>query len=298
METVLFISNLSKRYGHIHAVKELSLTVEKGSVFGVLGPNGSGKTTTLGIILGAIHLDGGSYSWFGESSAKDHMKRIGAILEYPNFYPYLSAMNNLKIVADIKVVPYYKIDDVLKLVNLFSRKDDLYKTYSLGMKQRLAIASALLSDPEVLVLDEPTNGMDPQGIVEIRELILKFASKGITIIIASHMLDEIEKICTHIAVLKSGKSLFIGKVEAILSENTLVELAASDIQQLQKILSESDGIKSIIEEDNKLLVSYANKIDPAELNNYLFTKGIVLTHLVVKKKSLEKQFMEVIASGK
>ena len=130
METVLFISNLSKRYGHIHAVKELSLTVEKGSIFGILGPNGSGKTTTLGIILGAIHPDGGSYSWFGESSAKDHMKRIGAILEYPNFYPYLSAMNNLKIVADIKDVPYYKIDDVLKLVNLFSRKDDLYKTYS------------------------------------------------------------------------------------------------------------------------------------------------------------------------
>ena len=298
METVLSISNLSKRYGHIHAVKELSLSVEKGSIFGVLGPNGSGKTTTLGIILGAIHPDSGSYSWFGESSAKNHMKRIGAILEYPNFYPYLSAMDNLKIVADIKDVPYYKIDDILKSVNLFSRKDDLYKSYSLGMKQRLAIASALLNDPEVLVLDEPTNGMDPQGIVEIRELILKFASKGITIIIASHMLDEIEKICTHIAVLKSGKSLFIGKVEEILSEDTLVELAASNIQQLQKILSESDGIKSIIEEDNKLLVSYANKINPAELNNYLFTKGIVLTHLVIKKTSLEKQFMQVIASEK
>ena len=222
---ILQVNGLSKSYKDVKALDNLNLSVEQGTIFGLLGPNGSGKTTTLGILLGVIKQKSGSYSWFDNGHKTENRKKIGALLETPNFYPYLSAVRNLEIVAKIKNMndPLPKIEAVLKEVNLFERKDSKFRTFSLGMKQRLAIASALLNDPEVLVLDEPTNGLDPQGIAEIRELILKIAGDNRTIIIASHILDEIEKVCTHVAILKFGKLIKQGTINEIIgAENYII----------------------------------------------------------------------------
>ncbi len=237
MKNILEINSLYKNYGRIKAVSDLSLTVAPGSVFGLLGPNGSGKTTTLGVILDVVSKTKGEYTWFGETPSHNARKKIGAILEAPAFYPYLSAVENLKIIAQIKGVSYGQIDPVLIKTGLIDRKNDRYQTYSLGMKQRLAIASALLSDPYVLVLDEPTNGLDPQGIADVRELILKISSEGKTIILASHLLDEVQKVCTHFAVLNKGKAVYSGGVEETLSNSETIEVAAPDLEQLlQSIL--------------------------------------------------------------
>ncbi|MEI7662546.1 MAG: ATP-binding cassette domain-containing protein, partial [Bacteroidota bacterium] len=201
MENVLSISSISKRYGKIQAVSDLSLEVKKGQVFGILGPNGSGKTTTLSIILELLKANSGSFKWFGRAASKESRKRIGSVIESPNFFPYLSPVVNLKIVADIKDQEYDDIERVLHLTGLYDRRNSKFRTFSFGMKQRLAVASALLGNPDVLILDEPTNGLDPQGIAHIRELILHIAGQGTTIIIASHLLDEVQKICSHVAVL-------------------------------------------------------------------------------------------------
>ncbi|MFT6966913.1 MAG: ABC-type multidrug transport system ATPase subunit, partial [Marivirga sp.] len=232
-EIILNISQLSKKYGSIQAVNKLDLTVSRGSVFGLLGPNGSGKSTTLGILLGVTKNDSGDFTWFGQQPSAGIRKKIGAILESPTFYPYLSARQNLKIVAEIKKVPKHRIDEVLAQVGLIERADSSFKTFSLGMKQRLAIASALLADPELLILDEPTNGLDPQGIAEIRELIKAIAKSGKTIILASHLLDEVQKVCTEFAVLKNGNKIFQGSVAESLLGNDGMELAAKDMQQLK-----------------------------------------------------------------
>jgi ABC-type multidrug transport system ATPase subunit len=235
MPKVLEINNLSKNYGRIKAVDQASFSVEKGQVFGILGPNGSGKTTTLGIILDVIQPSEGSYQWFEEPNSHQQRKKIGSILETPNFYPYLSAVNNLKIVADIKGIDYSDIERVLKVTNLVDRKDDKFKTYSLGMKQRMSIASALLGDPEVLVLDEPTNGLDPQGIAEVRNLIIELGNQGKTIILASHLLDEVEKVCTHAAVLKKGKFFLQVMSERFWVMWPKVEIAAADNELLKSL---------------------------------------------------------------
>ncbi|MEZ5007895.1 MAG: ABC transporter ATP-binding protein [Chitinophagales bacterium] len=296
MSSVLTIRNLSKRYGHIQAVNDVSFEVERESVFGILGPNGSGKTTTLGIVLDVIKSDVGSYSWFdSERHTNDIKRRVGAILETPNFYPYLSGHKNLKIVADIKGVPYSKITTVLDKVSLLGRKDSRFKEYSLGMKQRLAIASALLSDPEVLVLDEPTNGLDPEGIRQIRDLIKQIASEGKTIILASHLLDEVEKVCTHVGILKSGNLLKYGNVNEILSEEVLLEVATDNLAALKAAIAEYPSLSLIDEVNGKLSVK---SLDPAlnatTLNKSLLEKGIVLNHLVSKKSSLEDQFLKIV----
>lgn len=296
MSSVLTIRNLSKRYGHIQAVNDVSFDVESKSVFGILGPNGSGKTTTLGIVLDVIKSDVGSYSWFGsERHTNDIKRRVGAILETPNFYPYLSGYKNLKIVADIKGVPYSKITTVLDKVSLLGRKDSRFKEYSLGMKQRLAIASALLSDPEVLVLDEPTNGLDPEGIRQIRDLIKQIASEGKTIILASHLLDEVEKVCTHVGILKSGNLLKYGNVNTILSEEILFEVSADNLASLKSAITAFPSLTLMDEVNGKLT---AKSTDPAlnasTLNKSLMEQGIVLNHLVSKKSSLEDQFLKIV----
>lgn len=295
MTQVLNISNLNKKYGNVHAVRNLNLTIEAGSVFGILGPNGSGKTTTLGIALGVIKPTSGSFSWFGKPWSKDSMLRIGAILEQPNIYPYLSAVNNLKIVADIKNANYNRIDEVLQLVDLFDRKNDKYKNFSLGMKQRLAIASALINNPEVLVLDEPTNGLDPQGIAYVREIISRIASQGTTIILASHMLDEVEKVCTHVAVLKQGEMLITGAVSEVLSPNAFVELSADDNNRLMEVLPRITYLSSVKMNANKKVVATLidKSITGARINADLYENGIVLSHLLIKKQSLESYFLEV-----
>jgi len=295
MEQILTVENLNKNYGALLAVNNISLQIEKGSVYGILGPNGSGKTTTLGMLLGVIHPTSGTFNWFGKPLSKNSLQRIGALLEQPNIYPYLSAVNNLKIVCDIKQTNYNRIDEVLQLVDLYNRKDDKYKNFSLGMKQRLAIASALVNNPEVLVLDEPTNGLDPQGIAHIRDIINKVAQQGTTILLASHMLDEVEKVCSHVAVLKGGKVLFNGAVHEVLGDNATVELAASDETLLYEALTKLPYIKSVSKSTgNKLVASLnTNDISGSRINADLQMQGIMVSHLVTRKKSLESYFLEV-----
>jgi len=296
-ERVLSINKLSKRYGKIRAVDQLDLVVEKGNVYGILGPNGSGKTTTLGMILSIINPDSGTFSWFGNPPTKEDRKRIGSIIEVPYFYPYLSGLQNLQIFADIKGTSYDGIDRALEIVDLSERQKSKFKTYSLGMKQRLALAAAILGNPEVLILDEPTNGLDPQGIAEIRNLIIRIAEEGITIILASHLLDEVQKICSHVSVLEKGKNIFSGKVSDVLNESVLIEIGADDISAVELTLKGFDKVESLEMEENKILVKLKDGLGSSDLNKYMFEKGIVLSYLTTRKKTLEKHFLELLENS-
>jgi len=294
--TILEINKLSKKYKDVLALDRLSLKVEKGTVFGLLGPNGSGKTTTLGILLGVLRQSSGSYSWFENGDATGNRLRIGALLETPNFYPYLTAIQNLKIVAKIKKIdnPIDRIESVLKIVNLYNRRNSNFKTYSLGMKQRLAIAGALLNDPEVLVLDEPTNGLDPQGIAEIRELIIKIAKEGKTIIIASHILDEIEKVCTHVAILKFGDLIRQGTIKEIIGGENFVIIAANDMTLIKTVIDENAQMEVSKSADTEITIKVTKEMTTEMINQYFFDKGVVLSKLKSHSESLEKQFLEII----
>ena len=294
MEKILSIQGISKKYGRIQAVNGLFIEIYKGQVFGLLGPNGSGKTTTLSILLDLVRNDTGTFEWFGKSPSKESRKRIGSVIESPNFFPYLSAVKNLKIIADIKDKPYDDIEDVLQLTGLYDRRNDRFRTYSFGMKQRLAVASALLGSPDVLILDEPTNGLDPQGIAQMRNLIKMVAEKGTTIILASHLLDEVQKICTHVAVLSKGRKLFDGEVSDVLAVSELLEIASNDMVHLQKVVSLHPDFTSIVRSEDKWLVYFKNQIRPAEVNEFLFKQGIVLTHLSERKRTLEQHFLELL----
>ena len=296
METVLSINKLTKNFGKLCAVSNLDLEVKRGQVFGLLGPNGSGKTTTLGMLMGVVNSTSGSFSWFGEQSTHHTRKKIGAVLEHPIFYPYLSGRKNLELNAMIKGADPSNISKVLELVELSSRKEDAYKTYSLGMKQRLAIASALVSDPVILILDEPTNGLDPMGIAEIREIIKKIAAHGKTIILASHLLDEVQKVCTHFAVLKRGKLMHCGPVDEVGKGEEIVEVQAYH-DDLSVLLQEFVGSASIKKENGIFLVMMKDGFHSQDLNRFLFDKGIVVSHLATKKKTLEKQFLEILADA-
>ncbi len=294
METVLSIQKLTKNFGKLCAVNNLDLEVKKGQVFGMLGPNGSGKTTTLGMLMGVVNPTSGSFSWFGEAASNHTRKKIGAVLEHPIFYPYLSGQKNLELNAMIKGADPNNIPKVLETVELTSRKDDKYRTYSLGMKQRLAIASALVSDPIILILDEPTNGLDPMGIAEIREIIKKIAADGKTIILASHLLDEVQKVCTHFAVLKRGSLMHIGPVDDVGKGEEVVEVQAYH-DDLGVLLQEFLGSGSIKRENGIFQVMMKDGYHSKDLNRFLFDKGIVASHLITRKKSLEKQFLEILS---
>lgn len=294
METVLSIHNLTKKFRRLTAVNNITLEVKAGQVFGMLGPNGSGKTTTLGMLMSVVVPTAGSYKWFGETPTHHLRKKIGAVLEHPIFYPYLSGQKNLELNSMIKECPAANIPKVLELVELADRKDDKYKTYSLGMKQRLAIASALLNDPTVLILDEPTNGLDPMGIAEIRELIKKIAAGGKTIILASHLLDEVQKVCSHFAVLKKGNLVHTGPVDDVGKGSETVEVRA-DHEQLSELLLNFRGTSSVARENGYFNVSLHDNFYGKDLNKFLFENGVVADHLVTKKKSLEKMFLEILA---
>ncbi len=272
----------------------LSLNVKRGNVFGILGPNGSGKTTTLGMILDIINPTAGDFLWFGKKSDKDVRKRIGAILEHPIFYPYLTAIQNLRIVCDIKGVPYSRIDEVLTQVGLEERKDWKFRTYSLGMKQRLSIGSALLCDPEVMLLDEPTNGLDPQGIAEIRELIVDIANSGKTILLASHLLDEVQKVCTHFAVLRRGQLIHQGPVDEVEKGGVQIEVKA-DVDNLQAVLEGSGMASKVKRELDKYTMTMNDGYTATDVNAYLFKNDITAKHLLLKTRSLEQQFLEILA---
>ena len=300
METILSINNLNKKFGKIHAVNNLSFEIQKGNVYGILGPNGSGKSTTLGIILNVVNKTTGEFSWFdGSLSTHQALKKVGAIIERPNFYPYMTAVQNLELVCKIKEIPFTKIEEKLKLVNLFERKNSKFSTFSLGMKQRLAIASALLNDPEILILDEPTNGLDPQGIHEIRQIIKTIASNGTTILLASHLLDEVEKVCSHVVVIREGIKLYSGSVDEMIASYGLFELKVeSNQEKLTELLMSFDGIETVKNEDDKLIAKLNKPITAAEINSYLFKNGIVLSHLVKRKPSLEQQFLSLTNNKK
>ena len=301
MSAILSIENLSKNYGAVKALQNVSFTVPAQTVFGILGPNGSGKTTLLGIVMDVLKATSGSYSWQGEQSTAAVRKKIGTLLETPNFYHYLSAADNLKIAAKIKGKGEEDIDNVLKTVNLYERKSSKFNTYSLGMKQRLAIASALLGDPEILVFDEPTNGLDPAGIAEIRELIKELNRKGKTIIMASHILDEVEKVCTHVAIIQKGVLKTVGSVKDVMNTSgsteavttVLVELSAADNDSLKNVLQQMNGVEEIITVDHHLQITCRENITAEAVNKFCFENGIVLNQLNEKRKSLETRFLEI-----
>ncbi|WP_440067463.1 ABC transporter ATP-binding protein [Tenacibaculum discolor] len=294
METILSIQNLDKKYGKVHAINNLSFDIQKGTVYGILGPNGSGKSTTLGIILNVVNKTSGNFSWFnGKLSTHEALKKVGAIIERPNFYPYMSAVQNLQLICKIKGVSYDKIEEKLKTVNLYERRNSKFKTYSLGMKQRLAIASALLNDPEILILDEPTNGLDPQGIHEIRQIIKEIAKNGTTILLASHLLDEVEKVCSHVVVIRNGVKLYSGRVDEMTASNGFFELQADNQETLKQLLENHSAIGNIKEENGVLIASLASELSASEINTFLFNKGVSLSHLVKRKPSLEQQFLDL-----
>lgn len=295
MDPVLSIRGISKSYGKVRALNNVSFDVPPGSVFGILGPNGSGKTTLLSIILDVLKADNGDFLWFGQPGSPEQRKKIGSLLETPNFYHYLSAVNNLKITNSISGRGNEsEIEEVLKKVKLYERRNSRFSTYSLGMKQRLAIAAALLGSPSVLVLDEPTNGLDPVGIAEIRELIIDLKNNGHTIIMASHLLDEVEKVCTHVAILKTGTLITTGDVQEVLMDEDVVEVSAENMQLLAQALSGFNHHASIHQNENNILITLPKgtaRLD--EINSFCFNQGITLNHLLLKKKRLEARFFEL-----
>lgn len=299
--TILSIQSITKFYGGIRALHNVSFDVPQGSVFGVLGPNGSGKTTLLGIVMDVLKASGGNYSWFGEPASEKQRRRIGTLLETPNFYHYLSGERNLEIAAAIKGRSTDDIPRVLELVKLSERAGSKFSTYSLGMKQRLAIASCLLGDPSVLVFDEPTNGLDPVGIAETREMIRELAKAGKTIVLASHLLDEVEKVCTHVAILRRGELLTAGDVNIVLTNEDFIELGAGseNVAALQQLLPGLPGVRQVRVLDEHLLqVHFEDGVmDPEAVNRYCYEKGVVLRHLQLRKRSLESKFMELTDEG-
>ena len=299
METILSLKNLDKKYGSVHAVNNLSFDIKKGNIYGILGPNGSGKSTTLGIILNVVNKSSGNFSWFnGTLSTHEALKKVGAIIERPNFYPYMTAVQNLKLICKIKEISAEIIDEKLKTVNLYERKNSKFSTFSLGMKQRLAIASALLNDPEILILDEPTNGLDPQGIHEIRQIITEIASKGTTILLASHLLDEVEKICSHVIVIRNGIKLYSGSVDEMTASKGFLELKTEkDEEKLLAALELHPSVQKVVKDQEIIIATLKDDTSATEMNTFLFEKGLFLSHLVKRKPSLEQQFLDLTNSN-
>lgn len=299
MEKILSLKNLDKKFGLVHAVNNLSFDIEKGNVYGILGPNGSGKSTTLGVILNVVNKTSGEYSWFdGRLSTHEALKKVGAIIERPNFYPYMTATQNLKLICKIKGIPTDKIDEKLKLVHLYERKDSKFSAFSLGMKQRLAIASALLNDPEILILDEPTNGLDPQGIHEIRLIIKEIAKNGTTILLASHLLDEVEKVCSHVIVIRKGMKLYCGRVDEMTASKGLFELKIDEKEtEFLTLLEEHPSISKVHLDHETYVATLSEEITATEMNRYLFENGFIVSHLVKRKPSLEQQFLDLTSNN-
>ena len=294
MSNILKINRLTKKFGKLTALDQLDISIAQGQVYGILGPNGSGKTTTLGMILDVVAPTDGDYEWFDGIDKVEARQKIGAILETPCFYSYLTATQNLKIVAHIKKTDPSKIDDILKQVNLYERRNDKFKTYSLGMKQRLSLAAALLSDPPVLMLDEPTNGLDPEGIAEVRQLIRDIASKGKTIIMASHLLDEVQKVCTHFCILRKGVKLHEGAVDEILGDTNIVEIASENLTELIEKVGEFKGAEKVERENGMVKVFLKEGHSSDHLNAFCFDQGIALKKLVPQSKSLEQEFLKIL----
>jgi len=295
LDTLLTIEHLHKKFGSIHAVNDVSFTIKKGSVYGILGPNGSGKSTTLGIILNVVNKTSGNFYWFdGSISTHEALKKVGAIIERPNFYPYMTAVDNLELVCKIKNISYDNIDRRLEQVNLIERKNSKFSTFSLGMKQRLAIASALLNDPEILILDEPTNGLDPKGIHEIRQIIQEISKTGTTILLASHLLDEVEKVCDHVIVLQKGKMLYSGPVDEMgIHSDTIIIKAPVEDTIISKVLTQIPGITKFQKEGENWVLEVEKNMETQSINEYFIKNKIVLSHLEKRKTKLEEKFLHL-----
>lgn len=291
---ILKTTNLSKNYGPIKALDQLNLEVNQGEVLGLLGPNGSGKTTTLALVLGILHRTEGEYEWF-EGRYNNPLTNVGSILENPNFYDYMSGWDNMRIIQKIRNVKDGKLEELSEMVGLKDRIHSRVKTYSLGMKQRLAIACSMIGDPEVLIFDEPTNGLDPQGIADIRNLILQIAGMNKTIIMASHILSEVEKICTHTAILNKGKLITSGPVSSILQSGNTFSLNASSQDILAQKIAEMPGFMNLEKSQDQLIVNFKEGILAEDINSYCFNNGIVLSELIKKSYSLEDAFLQLLS---
>lgn len=294
---IIQVQNLTKVYTNLltrkqkRAVDGISFSVEQGQIFGFLGPNGSGKTTTIGMLLDIINRTDGEIKLFGDTNLNAARKRIGATLETPNFYPYLSGYDNLKIVAKIKGIGEARIQEILGIVKLSERQKDAFKAYSLGMKQRLSLASAMLSDPDIIILDEPANGLDPEGIREIREIIKGLGRQGKTVFLSSHLLDEVEQTCTHVAVIKNGKLVKQGSVAELTSRN-IARLEADDMDLLRTVLRSYSGVLSSETRDGAVFAAMGEGT-LSDLNRHLASQGVYVSHLSEARQSLEEVFLEL-----
>jgi ABC-type multidrug transport system ATPase subunit len=296
---VIETHQLTKRYRTQLAVDAISFDVEEGQVFGFLGPNGSGKTTTIGMLLGIISANAGDvrlFERYGRAELHVARRRIGATLETPNFYPYMSGRDNLRIVANVKGVAHRRIDEVLDLVGLAARRKDRFAAYSLGMKQRLAIAATMIGNPELVILDEPANGLDPEGMREIREIIGRLADQGKTIFLSSHLLWEVERTCTHVAVIKKGSIVRQASVDELVGSGVVVGLTAPDPDALALAVGEYPGT-SAVRADGRDVVADLRDDDLASLNRFLAGRGIWVSHLARRRRSLEDAFMELTGTS-
>ena len=295
-EVILSIKNLSKSFGKRKAVNNLSFDIKEGEIFGFLGPNGAGKSTAIRAMLSLIKPDSGDIEIFDNLVRKNKnsaLQGVGALVERPDFYEYLSAHRNLSLLATMDKVSQKRIDEVLEIVGLSNRRQDKVKAFSQGMKQRLGIAQALLSNPKLLILDEPTNGLDPRGMKEVRDLIQKLSKEGITILLSSHILHEVEQVCTTMAIINLGKLIKIGRVHDLLNESDTVitEIKAEPLGKARKVLEGIDYITNIAESDGMLKVRIANK-DLKKLTRDLVKADIDVSALI-PRTSLEDYFLSL-----
>jgi ABC-type multidrug transport system ATPase subunit len=293
---ILSIKNISKSFGKRKAVDSLSFDIREGEIFGFLGPNGAGKSTAIRSMLSLIKLDEGDIEIFGKSVMKHKnlaLQSIGALVERPDFYEYLSAHQNLSLLATMDNVSNKRIDEVLEIVGLTDRREDKVKAYSQGMKQRLGIAQALLCNPKLLILDEPTNGLDPRGMKEVRDLIRKLSQEGITILLSSHILHEVEMVCTTMAIINLGKLIKIGSVHDLLNESdtSITEIKAKPLIKAKKVLESLDYISKIAESDGSFKVRIANK-NLKKLTREL-VKADIDVSAIIPRTSLEDYFLSL-----
>ena len=295
-EVILSIKNLSKSFGKRKAVDSLSFDIKEGEIFGFLGPNGAGKSTAIRSMLSLIKPDEGDIKIFNKSVKKKKnsaLEGVGALVERPDFYEYLSAHRNLSLLAKMDNVSKKRIDKVFEIVGLTDRREDKVKAYSQGMKQRLGIAQALLSNPKLIILDEPTNGLDPRGMKEVRDLIRKLSHEGITILLSSHILHEVEQVCTTMAIINLGKLIKIGSVHDLLNEpdTFITEIKAVPLAKARKVLKSLDYISNIAESDGTFKVRIANK-DLKKLTREL-VKADIDVSAIIPRTSLEDYFLSL-----
>ena len=297
-EEVIVIRNLTKKFGRITAVNGLNLTVHRGDVFGFLGPNGAGKSTTIRMMLGLVRPSSGSINIFGQplqSDRKTILSRVGAIVEKPDFYIYLTAFQNLRMLANIsgRSIADNRIWEMLETVGLADRAHSKVKSFSHGMKQRLGIAQALLHDPDLIILDEPTTGLDPQGMKEIRDLIRQLSrEQGKTIFLSSHILKEIEEVATRVVIIDKGSARIEGEVNELLNRDLSVTFRVDDVQRAQNALAQTPFKKHLTEVRGSQLIFSVTEREIPGLIQLLTAAGIKIT-AVIPRRSLEDFFLKI-----